>query len=62
MKNPLTPYATSNYSKTLITKIIRGLEHISYKDRLMELGLVSSEKRRLQGDSTVAFQYLKGNL
>ena len=40
-------------------KMIKALEHLSYKDRLRELGLFSLEKRRLQGHLIVACWYVK---
>lgn len=39
--------------------MIRGLEHPSHEERRRDLGLFSLEKRRLQGENTVAFQYLQ---
>ena len=43
------------------TKMLRELKHLSYKDRLRELGFFSLEKRRLQEDLTAAFLLLKGD-
>ncbi|KAJ7410362.1 hypothetical protein BTVI_53410 [Pitangus sulphuratus] len=41
--------------------MIRRMEHLSYKQRLRDLGLFNLENRWLKSDLIEAFQYLNGD-
>lgn len=45
-----------------VIRMIRRLENLSHKERLRELGLSSLEKRRLRGNLSADFHYVKRGL
>ena len=44
----------------MATKMIKGLEHLSYEERQRDMGQISLKKRRVKGDQINVYKYLKG--
>ncbi len=63
--NGPTPRADINQLERvqwLATRLVRGLRHVPYEERLRQLNIFSLERRRLRADLILSFKIFKGEV
>jgi len=59
-RHTITDKACLERIQRRVTKMVKGVRKLKYKDRLKQLGIYSLERRRLRGDLKEAYKTLSG--